>query len=225
MRASEVRSPLTTIKNPCSAPPALAPAKSLVTNDLKHSEPAPVPPVTELHTFYSAFTFALAMIHPILNFYTIIQEANSNMDNSALKKYRLFWGWTIFPLSLGAMCISWLIKVRKDADLKGFQSFLTHRTATPKQYAVQVLPLYTIFCILCRVNFAVSFKQANPLLHIGCWSTSFFRCQENSWDIRTKAQRGVIRHLNPSGSQGIFVPWDSAVFVPHFRHDSVRRQS
>lgn len=111
----QVRSPLITIKNPSSAPPALPPAIPSVTNDLEHSEPAPTPPVTELHTFYSAFTCALAMIHSILNFYTIIQEANLNIDNNALEKYRLFWGWTIFPLSLGAMCISWVIKVRKDA--------------------------------------------------------------------------------------------------------------
>jgi hypothetical protein len=52
------------------------------------------------------------MLQPAFYFHALFKDADEDSDH-VLVKYTGFWEWTIFPISLGAMAVSFVLKVSK----------------------------------------------------------------------------------------------------------------
>lgn len=74
--------------------------------------------VDECHGFYSCLTFAISFLQPLLHIHAFIDEHYKLIDpDYSLKKFEEFWCWTINPLTVGAMVISFGLKPKR-SDLK-----------------------------------------------------------------------------------------------------------
>ena len=94
----------------------------------------------ECHNFYSVLCFFLSSLLPVLHIHAFISE-NSNSDYG-LEKFFKFWLFTIMPIAIGAMAVSFLLKPRRnDRQYKTFLYF---------QYLAIVLSLFT--CVLQQTN-------------------------------------------------------------------------
>ena len=70
--------------------------------------PSPQEPVVGLHGFYWALMFLLSSSNTILYLHALYVDADEDFE-----KFLGFWHWTMFPISFGAMAISFVLKVSR----------------------------------------------------------------------------------------------------------------
>ena len=88
---------------------------TLIPNDEETDEstqasttPPPLEPVIELHSFYSVLMFLLSLSQTFFYLHALYVDTEEDFE-----KFLGFWNLTMFPISFGAMAISFVLKVSR----------------------------------------------------------------------------------------------------------------